>query len=320
MTESSLRLVRRLPLRGLYPPGYRAAHGDEIVDALAEAVQHADRRTALREWAVLAAHALRLRTGLGSSDPAGRILAGAAPFLLAGGAALSAVHLLTALLLHQPHSGVGPAAWDAARAAPWVLGLLCAGAGRWTAARALVLVGLVLRCGFAVVASFHFGSSLAPYLVWLWAACGVLVLLAPPDAVELTRRDRSRLVATAVAVALPMSATAILWIGTWHDDYDQVIFAPTFVLLFYAVAAWPALVIALSCLRHLTRPGADRLRAAGVALAVLPWTVPVAAPLYRSAHADAHDLLRQGGAILALLATVTAVAVLRRTAERPTPK
>ncbi|WP_035864098.1 hypothetical protein [Kitasatospora cheerisanensis] len=64
-------LVRRLPLRGLYPAAYRAAHGEEIAAVLAESVRDADRRTAVREWAVLAAHALRLRTRLSSRDPAG---------------------------------------------------------------------------------------------------------------------------------------------------------------------------------------------------------------------------------------------------------
>ncbi|MDH6127444.1 hypothetical protein [Kitasatospora sp. GP82] len=61
------------PCKLIHTAKYRAAHGEEITAVFAEAVQYADRRTALREWATLAAHAVRPRTRLSSRDPAGRI-------------------------------------------------------------------------------------------------------------------------------------------------------------------------------------------------------------------------------------------------------
>ncbi|MFJ6623416.1 hypothetical protein ACIQOW_38350 [Kitasatospora sp. NPDC091335] len=310
MTDSHLPaagLLRRLPLRGLYPAGYRAAHGEEIAAVLAESVRHADRRTALREWSVLAAHALRLRTRLSSRDPAGRVLAGAAPFLLAGGAALGAVHLLTGLFLHSSRTGVV----SAAVGAPWGLALLGALLGRWNAARVLVLVAVVasqLRPGAA------FGPSAD--LLDLWAAMGALVLLAPPDAVDFSARNRARAVASAVAVALPMSGIATLWLGTWPENHADVVFPPLQQIALDASTAWSALVMALAYLLHLGSPDSDRLQTAGVALAVLPWTAMAAPPLYRNIPIDAHDLLRNSAVVLGFLAAATAAGVLRRTMRR----
>ncbi|GAA2156055.1 hypothetical protein GCM10009760_56590 [Kitasatospora kazusensis] len=57
MTDSHLSapaLLQRLPLKGLYPAKYRAAHGEEITAVFAEAVRHVDGRTARRILGVLA--------------------------------------------------------------------------------------------------------------------------------------------------------------------------------------------------------------------------------------------------------------------------
>ncbi|MFD0260958.1 hypothetical protein ACFVH7_22170 [Kitasatospora indigofera] len=317
---SASALLRRLPLNSLYPAGYRAAHGEEIAAVLAEAVRHADRRTALREWAALAAHALRLRTRLSSRDPAGRIIAGAAPFLLAGGAALSLVQLLTGLLLPQPGPGLARTVAGAAQTVPWSLALLCVAVRRWALARALVLTAVLARAGVAVAAQFHPGPAFTQDgdLLGLWVAMGVLVLIAPPDAVDVSPRGRSWTMASAVGIALPMSGLAVLWLGTWPEDYGDVVFPPSFQVPLDASTAWPALVTALVHLARLASPDTDRLQAGGTALAVLPWTVMVAPPLYRSAPADAHDLLRNSGVVLALLLVATVVGVLLR-ARRRTP-
>ncbi|GJF35125.1 hypothetical protein KNE206_78250 [Kitasatospora sp. NE20-6] len=314
-------LLRHLPLISLYPAGYRAAHGEEITAVFAEAVRHADRRTALREWAALAAHALRLRTRLSSRDPAGRIIAGAAPFLLAGGAALSMVHLLTGVFLPDPFTGPARTAVGAAQTAPWVLALLCVAFRRRVPARALVLVAVVTRIGVAVAAQFDPSPASTRYtdLLGLWAVMGVLVLIAPPDAVDASPRSRSRTVASAIAIALPMSGIAVLWIGTWPDDYADIVFPPSTRIPLDASSAWPAFVMTLVYLLHLASPHTDRLRVGGVALAVLPWTVMAAPPLYRSAPTDAHHLLRNGGVVLALLAVATTVGILRRTGRRTRP-
>ncbi|KIQ61763.1 hypothetical protein TR51_21015 [Kitasatospora griseola] len=295
-------------LRRLYPAGYRAAHGEEIVAVFAESVRRADRRTAVREWAVLAAHALRLRTWLSSRDPAGRVLAAAAPFLLAGGAALGVLHLLADLILPGAHYGFEPSwAADGVQGAPWVLALLCAALGRWTPARALVLVAVVaaqFRPEPAAMSSVH--------LVQLWALMGGLVLLAPPDAVDLSRRGRNRAVAAAIAVALPMCAVDALWIGYWGEGSLAVQFPPVQQLPLDALAAWPAVVMALAYALRLADPATGRLRAAGVALAALPWVAMTAAPLYRNTPLDAQELLGNAAVVLALLVVATAVGLLRR--------
>ncbi|MFJ5924171.1 hypothetical protein ACIQF6_16390 [Kitasatospora sp. NPDC092948] len=290
-------------LRRLYPAEYRAAYGEEIVAVHAESVRHAGRRAAAHEWAVLAAHALRLRTRLSSRDPAGQVLAGAAPFLLAGGAALGVVHLLIALVLRATGSGHAPAGVGVAQAAPWVLALLCAALGRWTAARVLVLVAVVAaQC----LSGLSFGLHLD--LVELWALMGVLVLLAPPDAVDPSRRGRVRAAVAAAAVAVPMGGLAALWIVNWPDDYLSIAFTPLQESLLLASTAWPAVVMVLAYLRHLADPATDRLRAGGVALAVLPWVVAVVPPLYDTAFFLNLDAM----AVLVLLVAATAVGFRRR--------
>ncbi|MFD0568412.1 hypothetical protein ACFQ0T_02895 [Kitasatospora gansuensis] len=238
-TAAAPALLRRLPLNGLYPAKYRAAHGEEIAAVFADALQFADSRTALREWTALAAHAVRLRTRLSSRDPVGRILAGAAPFLLAGGAALSVVQLLIGALLPDRSAN-----WvaGAAQTVPWVLALLCAAVGRWASARALVLMAVVTRTGIAVAALFHPATALTQYseLLGLWLVMGVLVLIAPPDAVDLSRRGRSWAIGSAVAIALPMSGIAVLWIGTFPEDYPNLVFPPVQQALLDLSTAWPS--------------------------------------------------------------------------------
>ncbi|WP_370145507.1 hypothetical protein [Streptacidiphilus sp. EB129] len=99
----------------LYPAPYRAAHGQEIAAVHEEATADLTGLTLLREHASLAAHALRLRTRLSSTHPAGRVFAGAAPFALAGAtgvALLSALFMAaTAITGADPgtHQNVGPA-------------------------------------------------------------------------------------------------------------------------------------------------------------------------------------------------------------------
>ncbi len=317
MTDESTSLhalLRRLPLGSLYPAEYRAAHGEEITAVFAEALRFAAPRTALREWAALAAHAVRLRTRLSSRDPAGRILAGAAPFLLAGGAALSAVHLLIGVLLPGPSANW---AVGAAQTAPWVLALLCLTLHRWQSARALVLLAVATRTGVAVASLVHPTAAFTQYseLLGLWLVMGVLLLIAPPDAVDLSRRGRSWATGSAVAIALPMSGISVLWLGSRPEDYPNLIFPPLQQTLLDLSTAWPAFVLSLAYLAYLVRldrPNTDPLQAGGIALAVLPWTLMLAPPLYRNTPTDAPDLLRNAGVVLALLAAATTIGILRR--------
>ncbi|MEU6231523.1 hypothetical protein [Kitasatospora sp. NPDC047058] len=317
-SSQAAALSTRLPLLGLYPAGYRAAHGAEIVAVFAESVHGADRRTVRREWASLASHALRLRTRLSSRDPAGRFLAGAAPFLLAGGAGLAAVHLLLGLFLpdqfgEEGHPAVR-AVVGAAQTGPWILALLCAVLGRWGAARALVLLGAVIRTGAAAAFFVHPGWAFFQYLplAGFWLLLAVPLVLAPPDGVDLSRSGRAGTAATALALALPMGATAVLW--PWPDDGPAVdhVFSDANRTLLDASTAWPAVVLSLALLLHLGRPGADRVRAAGIALAVLPWTVMLAPPYYWRPPFDGHDLVRNLAVVLGLLAFATVLGVARR--------
>ncbi|MFI6848363.1 hypothetical protein OG535_18600 [Kitasatospora sp. NBC_00085] len=306
----------RLPLLGLYPAKYRAANGEEIVAVLAESLQGADRRTVLREWATVAAHAVRLRTRLSSSDPAGRFLAGAAPFLLAGGAGLAMVHLLLGLFLPDQFGDEGhPAARvavGAAQTVPWILALVCAGSGRWGAARLLVLAGTLVRTAAAAAFFAHESLALFQYLplVGFWLLLGAL-LLAPPDGIDVTRRARSEMVATALALALPMGAIAVIW--PWPEEGLAVdhVFSDANRTLLDVSTAWPAVVMSIALLLNLARRDTDRVRAAGVALAVLPWTVMLAPPYYWRPPFSGPDLLRNLLVVAGLLALSATVAATR---------
>ncbi|WP_406510376.1 hypothetical protein [Streptomyces sp. NBC_00212] len=78
----------------LYPVGFRRAFGDEIAESYREATEGAGRGARLRETADIVTHALRLRLGVGSAHPGGRLFAAVAPFGLAATATYSAFNLI----------------------------------------------------------------------------------------------------------------------------------------------------------------------------------------------------------------------------------
>lgn len=86
-----------LPLLRLYPAGFRRAFGDEIAEAYREATEGAGRTARFREACDIAAHALRLRLHLGSTQRGGRLFAAAAPFALAATAAYAAFDLVSVI-------------------------------------------------------------------------------------------------------------------------------------------------------------------------------------------------------------------------------
>ncbi|MFJ3217898.1 hypothetical protein ACIPLC_18495 [Kitasatospora sp. NPDC086801] len=311
----------RLPLVGIYPASYRASHGQEIAAVFAESVEGADRRTVLREWAALASHAVRLRTRLSSSDPAGRVLAGAAPYLLAGGAALAFVQLLMRLFITDTRFDVmglnttTATVVHAVQAAPWVLALLCAGLGRWSAARLLVLAGVLARIGAAVGYSVHPSGVLVEsfYLLPLWLLLGVPLLVAPPDGFDRRVRARAGMVAAAAAIALPMSALVLLWPWRDLDDNSEIIFPRSTQMLLDASSAWPAAVMATAFLVQFAARRPDRPRAVGVALAALPWAVMLPAPYYWAPPRDLADLGRNLAVVVGLLAVAAVLAAFGRT-------
>ncbi|MFF2039920.1 hypothetical protein ACFVVX_05795 [Kitasatospora sp. NPDC058170] len=319
-SSQSAGLSGRLPLIGLYPAAYRASHGEEIAAVFAESVEGTDRTTVLREWAALAAHAVRLRTRLSSRDPAGRILAGAAPFLLAGGAGLAAVQLLIGLFVTVARFDPGnsnttaTAAVGAVQTVPWILALLCAALGRWGLARLLVLAGTLARIGAVVGFFVHPAWAFAQYLFLLplWLLLAVPMLLAPPDAVDRSARGRAETAIAAIALALPMSALVLLWPWRSADDYSEPVFPTDVQRLLDASSAWPALVMAVAFLVHLAARRPDRLRSAGVAVAVVPWAVMLPAPYYLRPPGDLAELGRNAAVVAAFLAVAVGLAALRR--------
>ncbi|MEU1508067.1 hypothetical protein [Kitasatospora sp. NPDC005748] len=318
----------RLALLGLYPAAYRSSHGEEIAAVFAESVQDGDRRTVLREWTALAAHAVRLRTRLSSRDPAGRVLAGAAPFTLAGGAALATVHLVMSLFLTVPRvdlfspNATATAVAGAVQTAPWILALVLAALGRWGHARLLVLAGVLAGAGAPAAFLVYPSGAFLQYvfLLPLWLLLAGPVLIAPPDAVDRSARGRTGAALAAVAVALPMTALVLRWPWAGPGDFSEPVFSDSLQTLLDVSTAWPALVMTIAYLVQLAAARPDRLRAAGAALAVLPWTAMLAPPYYWAPPIGFAELARDAGVVAAFLAVATALAALRRTrATTPEP-
>ncbi|MFF8960283.1 hypothetical protein [Streptomyces sp. NPDC014894] len=233
-------MIDRLLL--LYPPGYRAAYGPEIADTYREMTAGAARRDRLREGADLAGHALRVRFGLGSADPLGRLVASAAPF------ALAAAGVSAGIRLARWYAGI------AASPTPWgtalrvmdgaeVLGLVflllvSVGAvvgltGRWTAGRAAVVCGLA---GTAVLALTETHPNEYQYQIVVPAAAVLtiaVILASPPD---LRPGPSASAVAGAMAGAawLPavvVEAGAVGWMSTDYGGWPLLVLAVTGIAL-----------------------------------------------------------------------------------------
>lgn len=78
----------------LYPAGFRRAFGEEIAESYREATEGSGRIARVQETADIIAHALRLRLGVGSARPVGRLFAAVAPFSLAATGAYAAFNLI----------------------------------------------------------------------------------------------------------------------------------------------------------------------------------------------------------------------------------
>ncbi|MEV8094257.1 hypothetical protein [Kitasatospora sp. NPDC085879] len=177
----------------LYPAAYRAGRGPELAAVYADTTAGAGRLAAARELAGIAGYGLRLRTGLTSAAPGGRLLAVAAPLVLAAGAGTALPDLLLPVLSNPWRHGLDTQMLlfvliAAGQFAAAVAGL----AGRWTLARFLVLPAVLGALGVAYLriaqmlspafpgssfgAVVWLGSTLLPPLIW-----SVFVLAAPPD-------------------------------------------------------------------------------------------------------------------------------------------
>lgn len=118
----------RHPVIGLYPAAYRRQHGAEIAATL-DVTSGVGRLEALRETAAVAGHALRMRTGLDSARPAGRVLAALIPCIVAVAASLPAA--LPAVWPRDPLPWDGERTYAPLAYAPWPVVLGCLLAGRW---------------------------------------------------------------------------------------------------------------------------------------------------------------------------------------------
>ncbi|MEV7419790.1 hypothetical protein [Streptomyces sp. NPDC089919] len=194
----------------LYPAGFRRAFGEEIAEAYREATEGASPRDRLREAWDVVAHALRLRLGVGSAHPGGRLFASTAPFALAATAGYAAFNLICTVgdwyVMRSAPDAVGTTAplttlmnagylltligAVVALAGRHVPGVLCAVAG--TAVTAVSFLFPVWRMGPELFWQTY-GFLLAPVLI------AALPLACPPD-LRPARRVRSTAGVFAVAV------------------------------------------------------------------------------------------------------------------------
>lgn len=194
----------------LYPAAYRRQHGAEIAATLEDVTDGVGRWGVLRETAAVAGHALRMRTGLGSARPAGRLLAGLIPYVVAVAASASAALLAVWPLAALPWDGertYTPAAY-----VPWLAVLGCVLAGRWVWARIAAAAALI-GAGVSVPAAYWSGGSSglsenAPTLLGL-ALAAAAVLAAPPDLPPADTRARRATALTALALGVPMIVGAV---------------------------------------------------------------------------------------------------------------
>ncbi|BFV56525.1 hypothetical protein KCMC57_up16290 [Kitasatospora sp. CMC57] len=300
-------------LIGLYPARYRAAHGDDIAAVFADATEGQPRRVVLRERRDLGTHALRLRLRIGPTDPAGRVLAGAAPVALALAAGWALYHLLPSLQpmvrqLRYPTRGVGvgyavlEAAFQVVYTVPWLLALGFALLARWRTARIAGVVAALLGVGELFLL---YGSAwVMPELAGT-ALVGALALLAPADLVDVRQWGRWEMTGLALGAGLPLIALG---------QYGPTVFSG-WIGLTGLEPIWLSVVTAAALLARLSDRRPDRLLALGTGLGVLPWLVPVVVGVLAESDSQRGALTVLGACFAALGAAVAlagAVHLVRR--------
>ncbi|WP_354641873.1 hypothetical protein [Kitasatospora camelliae] len=242
-----------------YPAGYRRERADEIAEVYAGTTAGAGRVARLWELAGIAGYGLRVRTGLTSAGTPGRLLAEAAPMVLAVVLGLVLPYLI-GLGLH-PRLTVrrfSPASL------PFLLSLgsvvpaaVAALAGRWTVARALAVVAgagwvaVVVHDAWWILSRprIYDGSLLIDIALELFPVLwAVLLVAAPPDL--LGRVAWRRL---GVAALLTGAVAVLQWTGGLY-------------LISPEGAALAAVVAALALLPAVY----GRLLPAAISLAALP--------------------------------------------------
>ncbi|MFE6055011.1 hypothetical protein ACFQ6N_30030 [Kitasatospora sp. NPDC056446] len=226
------RLVR------LYPAAYRRAHGGEIAATFRELTDGEPLGSRLREGAGLAAHALRMRLGLGPAGPAARVVGLAYPYVLASAAAACGLHLLRwyAGLLASPaplglQLGVDlSGSWGVLLVSSLLVfaGAAAALAGRWRAGVPCTVAGLLSFAVAAVVSGPAFGDPVAAPAAAVLAA-GVLLACPPDRRVERGASGRAGAAGAVVAsVLVPravVDAHLVPWVSTDYGCWPLLVLA-----------------------------------------------------------------------------------------------
>ncbi|MER5637185.1 hypothetical protein ABT095_09520 [Kitasatospora sp. NPDC002227] len=271
MSDNVLRIALRL-----HPAGYRREMAAELATVFADSTAGAGRWATGRELLDLAAHGLRLRLGLGSAGALGRAAGLAAPFA-AGTVAAGVAYTLSWSLWSRDANGYHLAhslsfgGTDQYGAIVSVLAVLSALFGRWTAARLLAPVSVLVALWTFVSdetaypplhLTAYTATNFGPRLLWL------LILLAAPRDLLGPRSWRGALQVGAglVVGSVLFSETS----GFWPVDFVRpVLEGPGFALVLFT-AELTLLLLARSALqRGQYGPAGAALAGAPVLLLVL---------------------------------------------------
>ncbi|MFE6974247.1 hypothetical protein [Streptomyces sp. NPDC057682] len=209
-----------LRVLSLYPRGYRARHGAEILEMYRAATADASPAARRRERLDIAAHAVRVRTRTGADRPAGRFLVAVAPYALAAAAAISAAGP-TVAVSRALHGGPGPGLPGTALCTAVLVAGVPALLGSWPAAR-----GTAALCLVALVAGVPGSAWLLPLLA---------LVAAMPPAVAPAGRDGRLAGAFAVMTWLPSLCSALSGGHVGFGLVQQI--GPTMLLLALRAAA-----------------------------------------------------------------------------------
>jgi hypothetical protein len=286
----------------LYPAAYRRANGAEIADTYREMTAGEPLGSRLREGAGLAAHALRLRAGLGPGAAA-RVLGLAYPLALASSAAACGLHLLrwyVSLVASPAPWGVQLGAdlsglWGVLLVSALVVfgGAAAALAGRWRVGVPCTVAGLLSFGAAAVVSGPAFGDPVFTPAAAVLAAA--VVLACPPD----RRVGRGgagpagvagAVVALVLAPRAAVDAHTVPWVST---DYG----------------CWPLLVLAAAGAALAWRRGSRVGRVLGATALASP---PLLAHAYVTARGDATAVACLAAVVLAALVAVPVAGRLGR--------
>ncbi|MGW6913517.1 hypothetical protein ACWGB8_06805 [Kitasatospora sp. NPDC054939] len=282
-----------------FPADYRRERGDELAAVLMDATAGASRRDLAAEVIDTVRYGLRVRFGLISRSPVGRLLARSAPLAAGGVAGLAAYPWLSEPRSNLKMFAEAPAAYIGVLFyvivfCQIVLPLLLAASvmlGRWVVARpiaALIAFGGILPAAQALwrdLGTFNVCVAAVDGLPFLLS--GLLVLAAPREMLaEPSWRMRSAVLAAGVGGVLLAAIQG--GYGSVPSDVRPaagMLLLPLFVLL-AATPGW-------------SRPAA-------VALAVLPLTAPYAVLGFWGGRLSGETLTTLTlAACLVLLLTVT---------------